>query len=234
VKKQITLIAGLTLLVLLPCDRAAAATTSTAVSAAAAATEEIGHSAENLYDWGRQGDWTKADSDLAALKSAVARLEATGLTANLQGARRRLAAIEDAVRKREPRALMHAANEMTSVASELSRPFNPQIPVEVTLLDYDAREAELWAEEGKLLQLHEARMRLREDWSAARPAVVSKGGSTEAKQFDALVNQLTLAKSPKDFAAAATPILNSIDSLETVFTRASLPPGAQVRAPAFY
>jgi len=117
---------------------------------------------------------------------------------------------------------MHAANEMTFVAAELSRQFKPQIPVEVTLLDYDAREVQLWAEEGNLMQLREARMRLREAWSAARPAVLAKGGITEAQQFDALVNQLTLAKTPKDFAAATTPILNTVDSLETVFTRGAV------------
>jgi hypothetical protein len=117
---------------------------------------------------------------------------------------------------------MHSANEMTSVAAELSRQFKPQVPVEVTLLDYQGRELELWAEEGNLGQLREARARLQEVWTAVRPAVVSKGGTTEAQQFDALVSQLTLAKTPKDFAAAATPILNSVDSLENVFKRGSV------------
>jgi hypothetical protein len=222
-KKQISVIAILTLLTLGPVQKATAQTpTQPAVSAAAAATEEIGHDAENLYDWGRQGDWIKASTDLAALKSAVAKLKATGEVTNLQGADRRVAAIETAVQRRQARPLMHAANEMTRVAAELSRQFKPQVPVEVTLLDYDARELQLWAEEGNVVQLHEARMRLREVWSAARPAVVSTGGTTEAQQFDALVNQLTLAKTPKDFAAAATPILNSVDSLENVFTRGSV------------
>jgi hypothetical protein len=222
-KKQIALIAVLTL-ASLGSQTSAVAQSAPPIqlSPGAAATEEIGHSAENLYDWGRQGDWTKARTDLAALKSAVARFEATGSSANMRGARRRVASIEYAVQKRQPRALMHAANEMTNVAAELSRPYKPQVPVEVTQLDYNARELELWAEEGNLMQLHEARMRLREVWSVARPAVISKGGNTEALQFDALVNQLTVAKSPKDFAAITTPILNSVDSLETVFTRGSV------------
>jgi hypothetical protein len=223
-KKHINVIAVLTLLALPGWEVAVAQTAvpagaSIQVSAAAAATEEIGHTAENLYDWGRQSDWTKARADLVALNSAVAKLKATGEVTNLQGTDRRVAAIEIAVDKRQPRALMHSANEMTSVAAELSRQFKPQVPVEVTLLDYNARELELWAEEGKLAQLHETRMRLREVWTTARPAVVSKGGIAEAQQFDALVNQLTVAKTPQEFAAAATPILKSVDALETVFTR---------------
>jgi hypothetical protein len=189
------------------------------ISAGAAATEEIGHNAENLYDWGRQSNWTKARADLIALKNAVAKLEATGAVDGLDGAHRNVALIEAAVNQRRSRALMHSANEMTSVAAELSRQFKPQVPVEVTLLDYDAREIELWAEEGKLQQLHESRMRLKEGWTIARASVVAQGGITEARQFDTLVNQLTMARTPREFAAVATPILNSVDSLETVFTR---------------
>jgi hypothetical protein len=53
-----------------------------------------------------------------------------------------------------------------------------------------------------------------------RPVLVAKGGSTEAAQFDALVTQPTAAKTAKGFAAAAKPILDSVDSLEAAFTRA--------------
>jgi hypothetical protein len=53
-----------------------------------------------------------------------------------------------------------------------------------------------------------------------RPALVAKGGTTEATQFDALVAQLTKAKTAKDFTATAKPILDNVDLLENVFTRA--------------
>ena len=192
------------------------------IAAGAAATEEIGHDAENLYDWGRQNDWTKARGDLAALKSAVAKLDASHAAGDLSGVHRQLEAIEVAVNHRQARALAHSANEMTKVAAQLSRQFRPQVPVEVTLLDYDGRELELWADEGKIAQLHESRMRLSEGWTTVRPSVVARGGIAEAKHFDAVIDQLTLAKTPREFAAVATPILDGIDSLETVFTKNSI------------
>ena len=213
-KKEIALIAVMTLAPL-------AAPAQIQGSPAAAATEEIGHNAENLYDWARIGDWNKARTDLAALKSAVAKLQATGST-DLGETNRRLAAIQAAVNRRQPRALMHAANEMTRVAAELSVPFNPQVPPEVTLLDYDARAVTLWAEEGKRARLNESRMRLREDWATARPLVIAKGGITQAQQFEALIDRLSAAKTPQDFSAATTLILDSVDSLEAVFTRGSV------------
>lgn len=234
-KFHMTLIAVSTLLTLASCRKnatqeqtttttPAVATTATATQPAlpspAAATEEIGHYAENLYDWGRTADWTKAQADLAALKSAVAKLESTGAVTDMHGANERVATIEKAVQAHDARSLMHAANDMTRVAAEINRQFNPQVPVEVTLLDYYGRQLELWSEEGNTARLNETRTRLQETWNAVRPALVAKGGSTEAVQFDALVTQLTAAKTAKDFAATAKPILDSVDSLEAAFTRA--------------
>ncbi|HEV7429290.1 MAG TPA: hypothetical protein VGQ46_23300 [Thermoanaerobaculia bacterium] len=199
---------------------AAATATQPALPPPAAATEDVGHYAENLYDWGRTADWTKAQADLAALKSAVAKLQGTGVVADMQAVNERVSTIENAVAAHDARALTHAANDMTRVAAEISRQFNPKVPVEVTLLDYDGRELELWSEEGNTSKLNETRTRLQETWNTVRPALVAKGGTTEASHFDALVAQLTKAGTAKDFAATAKPILDSVDLLEKVFTRA--------------
>jgi hypothetical protein len=199
---------------------ATATATQPPLSPAAAATEEIGHNAENLYDWARSGDWAKAQADLTALKTALANLKSTGQATDLHGADELLAAIEKAVQAHDARALMHAANDMTRSAAEITRQFDQKVPVEVTLLDYYGRELELWAEEGNTARLNETRTKLRETWDKVRPGVVAKGGNTEAAQFDALVAQLAKATTPKDFTAVATPILNSVDALENVFNRA--------------
>jgi hypothetical protein len=200
------------------------ATTATAtqppLSPPAAATEEIGHYAENLYDWARTGNWAKAQADLAALRTAMANLESTGQATDLHGAHELLATIEKDVQAHGARSLMHAANDMTRAAAEINRPFHSKVPVEVTLLDYYGRELELWAEEGNTAKLNETRSKLGETWDKVRPAVVAAGGNTEAAQFGALVAQLAKATTSKDFTAVATPILDSVDALENVFNRA--------------
>jgi hypothetical protein len=235
-KHSITLIAVSAVLTLASCQKTATeqqtattitpsivdttTTTEPALAPGAAATEEIGHYAENLYDWGRTGDWTKAQTDLAALKTAVTNLESTGQVTDRHDADEHLATIEKAVQAHDKRALMHAANEMTRVAGEISRQFHPKVPVEVTLLDYYGRELELWAEEGNRAKLDETRSKVGETWDTVRPMVVARMGNTEATQFDALIARLAKATNPKDFAAVATPILDSVDLLENVFTRA--------------
>jgi hypothetical protein len=236
-KHSMTLIAVAALLTLASCQKKApeqqttattppamattptASATQPALSSPAAATEEIGHYAENLYDWARTGDWAKAQADLTALKTALANLKSSGQATDLLGADELLATLEKAVQAHDPRALMHAANDMTRAAAEISRQFDPKVPVEVTLLDYYGRELELWAEEGNTARLNATRSKLRETWDKVRRAVVAKGGNTEAAQFDALVAQLAIAATPKDFTAVATLLLDSVDALENVFNR---------------
>jgi hypothetical protein len=123
-------------------------------------------------------------------------------------------------RPNAPRAVVDAANELTRLAAELDRQFQPQVPVEVTVLDHDGRELELWSGEGNAARLNATRSKLRETWGHGSSRRHRKGGDTEAAQFDALIAQLTRATTPKDFAATATPILDSVDLLENVFTRA--------------
>jgi hypothetical protein len=236
-KHSMTLIAVAALLTLASCQKKAPeqqttattppamATTPTAtatqptLSSPAAATEEIGHYAENLYDWARTGDWAKVEADLTALKTALANLKSSGQATDPHGADELLATLEKAIQAHDARALMHAANDMTRAAADISRQFDPKVPVEVTLLDYYGRELELWAEEGNAANLNDTRSKLRETWDKVRPAVVAKSGNTEAAQFDALVAQLAIAATPKDFTAVATPILDSVDALENVFNR---------------
>jgi hypothetical protein len=59
---------------------------------------------------------------------------------------------------------------------------------------------------GNTAKLNKTRTRLPETWHAMRPALVATGGTTEATQFDALVSQLSKAKTAKDFAATTKPV----------------------------
>jgi hypothetical protein len=57
---------------------------------------------------------------------------------------------------------------------------------------------------------------MRQTWDSLRPAITAKS-ATETKKFDALVAQVESAKTPADYARAATPLLNEVDSLEKLF-----------------
>ncbi len=53
-------------------------------------------------------------------------------------------------------------------------------------------------------------------WNSLRPSVAAHD-ATEAKKFDALVEQVKSAKTPADYARVATPVLDEVDKLEGLF-----------------
>lgn len=186
-------------------------------TAGAAATRAIGESAEDLYDHGKVRDWTSAVKDTRDLRNALAEFRASGAKADLPALEVRVAKIELAVKTRKEHALMQEANALTRDAAELLRQFAPRIPVEVTLLDYYGRELEMKAHENDRAGLLATRTDIETTWHTVRPLVEKHGGAAAAAAFDRQMERLGRAKTPADFAAVATPILDDVDSLERVF-----------------
>jgi hypothetical protein len=111
------------------------------------------------------------------------------------------------------------ANILTRLGADVSRPYKPAVPVEVTLFDYYGRELEIWAsarDEAKLRSTVEA---MGTTWRGLRPQVVGRGGPGAAARFDSLVKAAESAAGVDGFARLATPILDEVDNLENVFTR---------------
>ncbi len=133
--------------------------------------------------------------------------------------RKQLQPIETAIKGRDRRALMHMANDLTRRGSEMLRPYSPAVPVDVALLDYYGREIEMAAAENDLPRLQATRGSIESIWSSLRESVTKRGGEPAAIRFDALVKTLGEARTATEFGATATPILDEVDSLETVFTR---------------
>ena len=192
-----------------------------AVAAAAktSAIEELGHHAEDAYDQAKVADWAKGKASVDGVKTAVRRLgpaqrNDAALVRRVEGA---VSSLERAVSDRDQRAAMREANLLTRLDAELSRPFTPAVPADVTLLDYFGRELEIWTsarDEAKLRSTVEA---MGTTWRGLRPQVIGRGGSRVATRFDSLVKQAESTRSVDALARLATPILDEVDSLEGVF-----------------
>ena len=112
-----------------------------------ASLPKIGEFGENVYDLAKASDWTKAEDKLAALKDAVRGLVVIrrprarpkiGLSEHID-------ALGKAVTAKDRQAAMREANRATLIAANLTEPFDPKVPVDVTRLDYYGRELEIWA-----------------------------------------------------------------------------------------
>jgi hypothetical protein len=188
---------------------------TTALNIPPRALADAGEFAENVYDFAKAKDWTKAEEKQTALEKAVGELKAENLaTSELIKTTDLLAKF---VKARNEIDAMREANEATFLVAEQTAKFNPKVPVEVTKLDYYGRAIEVWAaakDETKLRITAEA---IRQTWNAVKPKIEAKGGAAEAARFESLVGRAEKAKSATEFAGVATPILDEVDNLEKVF-----------------
>jgi hypothetical protein len=182
--------------------------------------ESVAHYSENLYDAAHTNDWAAAIAQLDTLKRGATALSATiNGSADLKSSvTSQLAVIGTSVSNRDRAATLYSANEVTRLAAELTRSYNPRVPVEITLLDYSGRELELWAEAGDSTKLRAATVAMRQTWDTVRNTVEKRrGGVAAAASFDALVARAESATTVNDYAAVAPPVLDEVDKLEQLF-----------------
>ena len=123
---------------------------------------------------------------------------------------------------------MVEANQATLIAANMTAPYAPRVPVEVTRLDFYGRQLEIWAETGAAARLDSATRGVRHEWDAVHPAVSARGPAV-ARRFDALVTRLERAGSPAEYRRLAQLELAQVDDLERVLEASAprTPPGTR-------
>ncbi len=108
---------------------------------------EVGELGENIYDCAKDKQWDKAAEKLSALKK-----EAESLVAEIKGAgdakaelARRIAALDKSVPAKDQQTTLQEANQITLLAANLTDPFHPKTPTDITRLDFYGRELEIWS-----------------------------------------------------------------------------------------
>lgn len=186
---------------------------------------DVGEFGENIYDAARAKDWSAAATKLDAIKKAAAKLPGDfGQPTAEQKKKLDQLAIEfanltEGIAAKNRHMVEVSANQVTLIAVELTIPYNPRLPADVTRLDFLGRELEIWSESNDMDKLQNAAKQIQLTWSRVRPVVETHGGIVTAKTFDKLVTQLMDAKSSKEFSAVAKPILDEVDNLEKVFAK---------------
>jgi hypothetical protein len=198
-----------------PASASTAVTTAEGVPASLANAGEYG---ENVYDYAKANDWKNADVKLAALRAAAKQVstDVKNDSAAVDRLAENVAALDRAVSSKDRQVTMREANQVTLEVANMTTAYKLSVPVEVTKLDYYGRELEVWAQAKDANKLQATAGEMRRTWDALRPSVEAHS-IKEAKKFDALVAQVESAKTPADYARAATPVLNEVDNLEKLF-----------------
>ena len=186
---------------------------------------DAGEFAENIYDHARDGDWPAATKKLASLRSALAQFK-TDLAKPTAEQQKQLASldpqmatVEKAIAAKQKQDATREANQLTLTLAQLSAPFHPKIPLDVTRLDYLGRELEIWAAVPDAQKLKATADEIAATWSRLRADVVAHNGAKQADIFGALVAKASAAKSTAEYAAVTKPILDEVDNLENVYKK---------------
>ncbi|MEH2266587.1 hypothetical protein [Nostoc sp.] len=181
---------------------------------------QVGEYGESVYDMAKANDWTKATANLNLLENAAKSVHTKINVQNkteLAQLDSKIAALTKAVTTKNRISAMRDANQVTLIAANITKEFEPKVPVEVTLLDYYGRELEIWSVTGNTSNLKTTASEMRRTWNAVRTSILARGGTVQVQKFDGLVASVEAAKSSKDYARLATPVLDEVDNLEKVF-----------------
>lgn len=176
---------------------------------------------ENLYDAAKTSRWPDANAIMDSLDRAAKSLP-VGVTARSADALelpRVLDSLRQAVAARQRPAALQLSNRVTYLGAKVSAGYHPQVPSDIALLDYSGRELELWSARRSASMLIRTAAELQRTWNAARPDVVRHGGTAEAEKMDSLVARVASAKTAADYGRVATPILDHVDVLESLYTK---------------
>jgi hypothetical protein len=183
-----------------------------------AAVAELG---EHLYDAVKVGKWVEARGLVDSLDRTAKSLP-IGVNARSADALelpRVLDSLRQAVTAPQRAAALELSNRVTYLAAKVSAGYHPQIPSDIALLDYSGRELEVWSAQRNASMLIRTAAELRRTWNVARPDVVRHGGTAEAEKMDSLVTRVASAKTAADYGRMATPILDYVDVLESLYTK---------------
>ncbi|MBV9385282.1 MAG: hypothetical protein JOZ78_02525 [Chroococcidiopsidaceae cyanobacterium CP_BM_ER_R8_30] len=194
--------------------------TTTNASNVPISVTKVGEYGENIYDAAKANNWTQASDSLTLLKGAAHQLDGESRInkdPNKDQLDAAVRALEKSVPAKDQIATLRQANQVTLLAANLAKPFNPPIPVQINLLDYFGRQLEIGVAAKNMNQLKLTAANLAGTWNTLRSNVESHGGSAIAEKFDNLVNRVQRANSFNEYGHLATSVLNQVDQLETVF-----------------
>ncbi len=179
----------------------------------------VGELGENIYDAAKGGKWSEAQTKLTELKDAMNRSGAILSKSNeqqnkLQGF---VASLDTSISKKAESTTMRDANQVTLIVSELMASYQTKVPAEISRLDYDGRELEIWSHAHESAKLKETAADLRQTWDKVKPQVESHNGMAEAQKFSELVKAVESATTSASYQKLASQVLDQVDKLEKVF-----------------
>jgi hypothetical protein len=132
---------------------------------------------------------------------------------------RTIADLEKAIVTRNRLDTMRYSNRITLIAATVRVPFKPILPTEVSLLDYNGRELEIWSEVKKVDKLSNIVIRMHLAWQTLMPKLIEQNGIKELRRFSDIMGHLEVAKLPEDYGRLSRQVLVETDAMKSFFAK---------------
>jgi hypothetical protein len=184
--------------------------------------DSLSESAEEIYGLAQGGKMERIGKRLDALKKNAAAFdyvqdESSSILLPRLG--RTVVELEKAVAARNRIDIMRFSNRVTLIAATVAVPFKPCVPTEVSLLNYNGRELEIWSEVKKLDKLSNIVIRMHLAWQTLMPKLIEQNGIKELRRFSDLMGHLESARNPEEYGRLSRQVLVETDAMKCFFIK---------------
>lgn len=193
-------------------------------SSAAGELDQVSDSAEQIFDLAVDGRIERIGRKLEMLKKTVATLNFPQNQSDsilLPRLGHTIVDLEQAWNAKDRLDTMRYANRITLIAATLAVPFKPNVPTEVSLLDYNCRELAIWSEAKKPEKLSNIVMRMHLAWQTLMPKLIEYDGIRELRRFSEIMGRLEVARTPDDYGRLSRQVSAEIDAMKAIFAKPS-------------
>jgi hypothetical protein len=179
-------------------------------------------SAEEIFNLALVGNLDRAGKWLDKLKKKAAALDCIQDEANLillPRLKRTIADLEKAITAKNTLDIMRNSNRITLIAATVAVPYKPSIPTEVSLLEYNGRELEIWSEAKRTDKLPSIVIRMHLAWQTLMPKLVEYNGGKGLKRFSKIMEHLELARTPEEYSRLSRQVMVGTANMKTIFAK---------------
>jgi|GEM_PF-2560269 len=178
--------------------------------------------AEDIFNLALAGNLERAEKRLDSLKKQAVALDCIQDEANLTllpRLKRTIADLGKAISAKNVQETLRKANRVTLIAAALAVPYKPRIPTEVSLLEYNGREIEIWSAVKRVDKLSGITLRMHLAWQTLMPKLIQYNGDKELKRFSELMRRLEQARTAEEYDRVSKQILAGTETLEAIFAK---------------
>jgi hypothetical protein len=186
--------------------------------------DSLSESAEDIFTLALGGKMERVGKKLDTLKknaAAFAYVQDEASSILLPRLGRTIADLERALATKNRLDTMRFSNRITLIAATVAVPFRPSVPTEVSLLDYNGRELEIWSEVKKMDKLSGIVIRMHLAWQTLMPKLIEQNRIKELRRFSDLMGHLELARAPEDYSRLSRQVLAETDVLKAIFLKSA-------------